>query len=138
MRVRRLTIGVVAATITALALAACGGNGDNGGEDAGGATAAATSAATEATTVSVTETEFKIDMPETSLAPGTYTFVVENAGQIDHALEVEGSGSRGGDRHHRAGVFRGVDDHAGGRHVRGLLPDRESPRPGHGARATVG
>jgi uncharacterized cupredoxin-like copper-binding protein len=85
-------MGVVAAAITALALAACGGNGDNGGEDAGGATAAATSAAAEASTVTVTETEFKIDMPETSLAPGTYTFVVENAGQIDHALEVEGSG----------------------------------------------
>ena len=40
----------------------------------------------------VTETEFKIGLSEMSFAPGTYTFVVENAGATNHALEVEGSG----------------------------------------------
>lgn len=44
------------------------------------------------TRVAVTETEFEITLSETSFTPGTYTFVVENAGSTDHALEVEGQG----------------------------------------------
>jgi len=56
-------------------------------------TAAATpSAGGPATMVTVTESDYKIQFSPTVSKPGTYTFVVKNAGQATHALEIEGSG----------------------------------------------
>jgi len=38
----------------------------------------------------VSETEFKITVPSTTLTPGKYTFVVKNAGGLAHDLVFEG------------------------------------------------
>jgi uncharacterized cupredoxin-like copper-binding protein len=71
--------------IAVLALAACGGNGD----DSGGAS---TSEAT-GQTVKVSLVDFAIKPSTVQLdAPGTYTFEVTNDGQAQHALEIEGNG----------------------------------------------
>lgn len=72
----------------ALVLAACSsGGGDGQANESGSATK------TEpATQVTVTETEYALKLPRTSLTPGTYTFTADNAGQVAHALEVEGPG----------------------------------------------
>ena len=45
-----------------------------------------------ATSVPVTETEFKIALPKTSLAAGSYSFEVANEGKIEHDLVIEGTG----------------------------------------------
>jgi uncharacterized cupredoxin-like copper-binding protein len=42
--------------------------------------------------VAVQETEFKIELPETTFTPGTYTFVVTNIGKVPHNLVVAGPG----------------------------------------------
>jgi len=56
-------------------------------------TASATpSAGGPATMVTVTESDYKIQLSPAVSKPGTYTFVVKNAGQATHALEIEGSG----------------------------------------------
>lgn len=49
-------------------------------------------AAAEGQKVSVGEVEYKIELPKTSFAPGTYTFDVENKGQIPHNLTITGPG----------------------------------------------
>lgn len=41
--------------------------------------------------IAVTETEYAISMPS-SLAPGTYTFDVTNAGKAPHNLVINGPG----------------------------------------------
>ena len=46
--------------------------------------------------VAVRESEFKIQLPKTSLAPGTYTFAVANKGKIEHDLVVTGPGGKKG------------------------------------------
>jgi len=51
------------------------------------------SATTEGKKVPVTEVEYKIELPKTTFAPGTYTFVVNNKGTIVHNLNVQGGGS---------------------------------------------
>jgi plastocyanin len=43
--------------------------------------------------VTVVETEYKIQMPKTTLGPGTYEFEVENKGKIPHNLTIAGSGA---------------------------------------------
>ncbi len=45
-------------------------------------------------TVKVSESEWKIELPETTFAPGTYTFEVENAGKVTHNLTVNGPGGK--------------------------------------------
>ena len=40
----------------------------------------------------VKESEFKIELPSTSLSPGKYTFDLTNAGHIGHDLVVDGPG----------------------------------------------
>jgi uncharacterized cupredoxin-like copper-binding protein len=45
-------------------------------------------------TVKVSETEWKIALPQTTFAPGTYTFDVENGGKVEHDLTVEGPGGK--------------------------------------------
>jgi uncharacterized cupredoxin-like copper-binding protein len=42
--------------------------------------------------VSVGEVEYKIELPKTTFAPGTYTFEVENKGKILHNLTINGPG----------------------------------------------
>jgi len=79
------TRAVFVVSAFALLMAACGGE-TGAGEPAGGA------GAESATEVTVDETEFRLDLSQTGLEPGTYTFVVRNAGATDHALELEGPG----------------------------------------------
>jgi uncharacterized cupredoxin-like copper-binding protein len=52
-------------------------------------TATTTSAATS---VPVTETEFKIALPKSTIAAGSYSFAVSNDGKIEHDLVIEGNG----------------------------------------------
>lgn len=59
---------------------------------ASGTTAAAGGAA--GTAVDVKESEFKIDLPQTSFTAGTYTFNITNAGQFKHNIIVEGNGTK--------------------------------------------
>jgi plastocyanin len=42
--------------------------------------------------VKVTESEFKIQLPQQSLGPGAYEFDVQNTGQVGHDLVVKGPG----------------------------------------------
>jgi uncharacterized cupredoxin-like copper-binding protein len=42
--------------------------------------------------VAVSEIEFKIEFPSTSLSPGTYTFDLTNKGQVGHDLVFNGPG----------------------------------------------
>jgi plastocyanin len=51
-----------------------------------------TTAPTAPKTVPVTESEFKIELPSTSVSPGSYTFDLTNKGQVGHDLVVEGPG----------------------------------------------
>jgi plastocyanin len=44
------------------------------------------------TSVPVRLTEMRIELPQQSFAPGTYTFVASNEGRLPHALEIEGGG----------------------------------------------
>jgi uncharacterized cupredoxin-like copper-binding protein len=55
-------------------------------------TTATTSTTARSTTVDVSEVEFKIKLPKTSLPAGSYTFDVKNDGKIPHDLVVNGSG----------------------------------------------
>jgi uncharacterized cupredoxin-like copper-binding protein len=43
-------------------------------------------------TVQVSEKEFKITLPSTTLKPGNYTFELSNDGKIQHDLAIEGPG----------------------------------------------
>lgn len=43
--------------------------------------------------VKVTEADYKIRLPKTSLAPGTYSFEVVNRGSVPHNLTVSGPGA---------------------------------------------
>ena len=54
--------------------------------------ATTTTTTNAATSVPVTETEFKIALPKTSLAAGSYSFEVANEGKIEHDLVIEGTG----------------------------------------------
>jgi uncharacterized cupredoxin-like copper-binding protein len=67
------------------------------------ATTATTTASTETTTtgttqksapttIKATETEFKIQLPKTSVPAGSYTFDVSNDGKVPHDLVVKGNG----------------------------------------------
>jgi plastocyanin len=51
-----------------------------------------TTAPTAPKTVTVTESEFKIQLPSDHLAPGSYTFDLANKGHIGHDLVVDGPG----------------------------------------------
>ena len=53
-------------------------------------TAAAKPAKPQATTVNVSETEFKISLPSTTLKAGKVTFDVKNTGKIAHDLAIKG------------------------------------------------
>jgi uncharacterized cupredoxin-like copper-binding protein len=71
----------------AVVLAGCGGS------SGGSKTTAAPSGSGGGQTIQVKETEYKLTPSSLTVAkPGTVTFEVTNAGQTDHALEVEGNG----------------------------------------------
>ena len=57
----------------------------------GGSTATTSSAAQK---ITVTETEFKIKLPKTTFAPGTYLFAVANNGKLQHNLTINGPGGK--------------------------------------------
>jgi plastocyanin len=57
-----------------------------------GAPATSAAALAGARTVSATETEYRIALSSRSLSPGTYTFLVRNAGREAHALTIDGPG----------------------------------------------
>ena len=59
-------------------------------EAKGAAEAPTTTASSAARTVAISETEFKITLPSTTLTLGKYTFVVKNAGGLAHDLVFEG------------------------------------------------
>lgn len=86
MRGPFVLLGIVAA----LLISACGsggGNGDDAGESGGQSPNPG-----DAIRVSVVESEFSISLPESEVAPGVYTFAVENAGAVPHDLVVKGPG----------------------------------------------
>ena len=83
----------------ALLSAACGGSGGStptGGSSGGSAPTTSSSGqaggSSSGTQVTATLTEYKIALSTSTFAPGTYTFVTKNAGQVGHALEIDGPG----------------------------------------------
>jgi uncharacterized cupredoxin-like copper-binding protein len=83
MTYRPKLLGGVASIAIALILAACGGSGSPSASQ----TTAATSGG-GGTTVNVSETEFKIEMDNTSIPAGSVTFNVTNKGTIPHEFVV--------------------------------------------------
>jgi len=55
-------------------------------------TTATTTTTGAATSVPVSEVEFKITLPNSTLAAGSYSFEVKNDGKIEHDLVVQGNG----------------------------------------------
>jgi len=55
-------------------------------------TTTAPAAAAAPKSVPVTEVEFKIELPSTTVAPGTYTFNLTNKGHVGHDLVFNGPG----------------------------------------------
>jgi uncharacterized cupredoxin-like copper-binding protein len=55
-------------------------------------TSVATTTTAAPKTVPVSEVEFKIELPSTTLAAGTYTFDLTNNGQVGHDLVFDGPG----------------------------------------------
>lgn len=55
-------------------------------------TTATTTTTGAATSVPVSEVEFKITLPKTTIAAGSYSFEVKNDGKIEHDLVVQGNG----------------------------------------------
>jgi plastocyanin len=106
MRIRVAGAVVTVAAGAAVALAGCG---SSGGSGSGGAPAAQSSTAAGSygpaspsgagsgatTPVTVTATEFRLSLPSTHLAPGTYAFTMDNAGHATHAIEIRGPGVDG-------------------------------------------
>ena len=74
--------------------------GEAAGREATTREAATTQAATTTTQataptqseVKVSEVEWKINLPKTTFASGTYTFDVSNDGKVEHDLTIEGEG----------------------------------------------
>lgn len=83
MTYRPKLLGGVASIAIALILAACTGSGSPSASQ----TTAATSGG-GGTTVNVSETEFKIEMDNTSIPAGSVTFNVTNKGTIPHEFVV--------------------------------------------------
>jgi plastocyanin len=93
----RAPLAAVAALL--VALGACGGDPDAG--DTGGAAQASTTAPTESgqpagdgagQSITVTQTDFEIDLPEDTFAAGEYVFEVVNDGGSTHDLVIARDG----------------------------------------------
>lgn len=92
----RVPMLVTSATLAVVALAACSSSGSSG-SPATRANPPAQQPTKQVsggggTTVTATETEFHIALSTAKLSAGTVTFRVKNAGQITHALTVDGPG----------------------------------------------
>jgi plastocyanin len=79
-------IRFVLAFLAVLTVAACGGGSTSQGAQPTSGTPAS------GTRIAVTETEYSISLPSTSMKPGTYTFAVDNAGTASHDLVIKGPG----------------------------------------------
>jgi uncharacterized cupredoxin-like copper-binding protein len=96
----RALIGVLLVSVCCLVLASCssGGKKAPAASPAGSAPTSATtasgapSASARGTVVTVTEAEFRIDVPSKTFKPGTYTFKVTNKGNFPHNLTFDGPG----------------------------------------------
>lgn len=64
--------------------------GGAGGAEASPTAPATTSAGAAGKTIQVTESEFKIRLPDTKLPRGVYVFDLKNAGKIPHDLTISG------------------------------------------------
>ena len=100
-------IVTVSLSILLLGLAACGSDSKSSSATPAPAAAATTPAAAATTpaavettaagagatgtAVEVKESEFKIELPQTSFTAGTYTFDISNAGQFKHNIIVQAS-----------------------------------------------
>ncbi len=90
---QRTHVPAVAVGSVAVLLAGCGGTGTTG--DPG--TSAQTSPSETETSMNgmqteVSLTDFRVELAEQALMPGTYSFDVSNDGDAPHALEIEGQG----------------------------------------------
>jgi uncharacterized cupredoxin-like copper-binding protein len=96
--------GAVVAVAAAVVLAGCGSSSSGGGTAAGapssaggsaGAAGGGTSSAAaggSGTPVTVDASEYALKLPSNTMAPGTYTFTMDNVGHATHAIEIEGPG----------------------------------------------
>jgi uncharacterized cupredoxin-like copper-binding protein len=96
MRVRGS--GAVVAAAAAVVLAGCGSSSSGGGTASGGSSSAAgggtssSAAGGTGTAVTVDASEYSLKLPSNHMAPGTYTFTMDNVGHATHAIEIEGPG----------------------------------------------
>jgi uncharacterized cupredoxin-like copper-binding protein len=87
--------GAVLGALTVLV--ACGNSSDESTSSTASpttpsASTASSSPVAKGTTVTVKETEYKLELSQSTFSPGTYTFTAENDGGTTHALEIEGPG----------------------------------------------
>ena len=79
-------------------LAACGGGSSDGSAGSTppptspSASTSASSPAATGTAVTVKETEYSLELSQSTFSPGTYTFTAQNDGGTTHALKIEGPG----------------------------------------------
>ena len=78
-------------------LAACGGGSSDGSTastppTSPSASTPASSPAATGTAVTVKETEYSLELSQSTFSPGTYTFTAQNDGGTTHALKIEGPG----------------------------------------------
>jgi uncharacterized cupredoxin-like copper-binding protein len=86
---------VVATFALGMGLAACGQDGATSSTTttfAGQPAGPQPSTPVSGTSVAVQLTEMRVELPQQTFAPGTYTFVATNEGRLPHALEIEGGG----------------------------------------------
>ena len=103
MRTTRSASAAAGALLVLAALAGCSSSGGStASSTAGSAASSAASSSASATAagggqasgtvVTVSETEFALHLSQTSFSPGTYTFMVDDHGQVAHALAISGPG----------------------------------------------
>ena len=85
--------------------------------------------------VAVTENEFHVILASKTLPAGTYTFVVKNAGKIQHDLAVQGGAVNAEDAADQPGVDGEADGEAPRRHVHALLHRARPQGRRHGGQA---
>ncbi|MEU4710887.1 hypothetical protein AB0G00_31115 [Nocardia salmonicida] len=88
---KRQVFGVLA-VLPALVLSACSSEAGDTGGVATVRESVVTSNSVNSTRMVVSETEFSINVPDSQLTPGAYTFVVENSGSVSHDLVILGPG----------------------------------------------
>ena len=97
MTIRRFLARTGAVLGALTVLVACGNSSDESTSSTASpttpsASTSSSSPAAKGTTVTVKETEYKLELSQSTFSPGTYTFTAENDGGTTHALEIEGPG----------------------------------------------